>query len=154
MPKYNPVAIRRCVRREAETPDGQVLGVTKSFTRADETVWHPVVDTQTGEVVCDCPDHRFRRVRQARALGTVPNVMMPQTICKHALRLRDNCIRRGELVLMQDGSARPVDLQGIFDAPMFVPCDAPMATGAGFPDAFADEDALWWQQIEAAAPTA
>jgi putative SOS response-associated peptidase YedK len=82
---------RRLVRREAVTPDGQVIFKTHSFTRRDDTFWHPVVDVASGGVFCDCPDFRYRHAPHE------PDVTMPQHWCKHVMRAVDNCRRHGEL---------------------------------------------------------
>ena len=85
---------RRVVRRETITPDGQVLFKTHSFTRRDDTFWHPVVDLANGGVFCDCPDFRYRHAPHE------PDVSMPQHWCKHVTRAVDNCRRHGELEIV------------------------------------------------------
>lgn len=82
---------RRCVRRDHVAPGGQVLFQTKSFTRDDNTRWHPVVDVEAGPVFCDCPDFHFRHARHE------PDVLTPQFWCKHVARAVQNCKRHGEL---------------------------------------------------------
>ena len=60
--KYDPNAIRRCVRQTAEI-DGTYAFKTKSFTKS-EGEWHPVVEiTPEGEIhyECDCPDWIYRK---------------------------------------------------------------------------------------------
>jgi hypothetical protein len=82
---------RRHVLRDFVAPDGQVFFKTRSFTRDDYTRWHPVVDTETGHVLCDCPDFRYRHAEHE------PDVMTPQHWCKHLARAVKNCKRHGEI---------------------------------------------------------
>ena len=81
---------RRHVLRENEA-GGHVFFRTRSFTRDDATVWHPVVDIEQGYVHCDCPDFRYRHAIHE------PDVSTPQWWCKHLARAVANCQRRGEL---------------------------------------------------------
>ena len=82
---------RRHVLRESEA-GGHVFFRTRSFTRDDATVWHPVVDIEEGYVHCDCPDFRYRHAMHE------PDVSTPQWWCKHLARAVANCQRHGELV--------------------------------------------------------
>ena len=81
---------RRHVLRESEA-GGHVFFKTRSFTRDDATVWHPVVDVECGHVFCDCPDFRYRHAIHE------PDVSTPQWWCKHLRRAVANCKRHGEL---------------------------------------------------------
>lgn len=81
---------RRHVLRESEA-GGHVFFKTRSFTRDDATVWHPVVDVECGHVFCDCPDFRYRHAIHE------PDVSTPQWWCKHLRRAVANCQRHGEL---------------------------------------------------------
>ncbi len=82
---------RRHVLRQSEA-GGHVFFKTRSFTRDDATVWHPVVDVEEGYVHCDCPDFRYRHAIHD------PDVSTPQWWCKHLARAVANCQRHGELV--------------------------------------------------------
>ena len=82
---------RRHVLRESEA-GGHIFFKTRSFTRDDATVWHPVVDVEEGYVHCDCPDFRYRHAAHE------PDVSTPQWWCKHLARAVANCKRHGELV--------------------------------------------------------
>ena len=84
---------RRHVLRESEA-GGHIFFRTKSFTRDDATVWHPVVDVECGHVFCDCPDFRYRHAAHE------PDVSTPQWWCKHLRRAVANCQRHGELSLV------------------------------------------------------
>ena len=81
---------RRHVLRESEA-GGHVFFKTRSFTRDDTTMWHPVVDVEEGFVHCDCPDFRYRHAMHD------PDVSTPQWWCKHLARAVANCKRHGEL---------------------------------------------------------
>ncbi len=81
---------RRHVLRESEA-GGHIFFRTKSFTRDDATMWHPVVDVECGHVFCDCPDFRYRHAVHE------PDVSTPQWWCKHLRRAVANCKRHGEL---------------------------------------------------------
>lgn len=81
---------RRHVLRESEA-GGHVFFKTRSFTRDDATLWHPVVDVEEGYVHCDCPDFRYRHAMHE------PDVSTPQWWCKHLARAVANCQRHGEL---------------------------------------------------------
>ena len=81
---------RRHVLRENEA-GGHVFFKTRSFTRDDATIWHPVVDVEEGYVHCDCPDFRYRHAHHE------PDVSTPQWWCKHLTRAVANCQRHGEL---------------------------------------------------------
>lgn len=100
---YNPYAIRRCVRRQYQTPDGLIAFKTRSFTKR-RGVYHPAVDLRTGEVWCDCPDFRYRCQRFR------PSIAAGEAQCKH---LRRALRRLGRLHMLQ-GAAQP-SLQ--FDEP-------------------------------------
>ena len=94
-PEFRPDAPRfpgkrRHVLRESEA-GGHVFFKTRSFTRDDATVWHPVVDVECGHVFCDCPDFRYRHAIHE------PDVSTPQWWCKHLRRAVANCKRHGEL---------------------------------------------------------
>ena len=82
---------RRHVLRESEA-GGHVFFRTRSFTREDATMWHPVVDVEEGFVHCDCPDFRYRHAMHE------PDVSTPQWWCKHLARAVANCQRHGELM--------------------------------------------------------
>ena len=83
---------RRHVLRESEA-GGHVFFKTRSFTRDDATVWHPVVDVECGHVFCDCPDFRYRHAIHE------PDISTPQWWCKHLARAIANCRRHGELAV-------------------------------------------------------
>lgn len=87
--RYNPNAIRRCVRRTGNT-QGRVEFVTKSF-RNNDNQWKPIVDTQTGMVSCNCPDFEYRHKAHT------PNVHTTAHHCKHIKRAIANCQRHGEI---------------------------------------------------------
>lgn len=90
---YNPRKIRRCVRRQDETPAGQIIHLTKSFT-SDEVTYHPTVDVNTGYVECDCKDFEFRSSKHN------PHILStPTHLCKHSIDAILGCVRRGELEL-------------------------------------------------------
>ena len=56
-------AMRRQLRRDWRSDDGQIFFKMRSLTRDDDTRWHPVVDTGDGRVFCDCPDFHYRHAR-------------------------------------------------------------------------------------------
>ena len=78
-------AIRRCVRRTETLADGKVAFKTKSFTKDDGTTYEPIIDPETGEFSCTCPDHVYRR----RA-------------CKHIARAVANLFRSPGVMLASD----------------------------------------------------
>ncbi len=84
--------MRRQLRRDWHSPDGQVFFKMRSLTRDDDTRWHPVVDTGDGRVFCDCPDFHYRHARFR------PDVWMPQHWCKHVERAVNNCVKHGDLI--------------------------------------------------------
>ena len=84
--------MRRQIRRDWRSADGQVFFKMRSLTRDDDTRWHPVVDTGDGRVFCDCPDFHYRHARFR------PDVWMPQHWCKHVERAVDNCVKHGDLI--------------------------------------------------------
>jgi hypothetical protein len=89
--KYNPTAIRRCVRIADVAPDGIIVFTTKSFTKADvDDKWNPLVDVQTGAVSCSCPDFTYRKAKNHPHLHSED-----AALCKHLLRCRANLRRRG-----------------------------------------------------------
>lgn len=93
---YNARKIRRCVRRQEVTRDGQVISVTKSFTN-DEGKYHPTVDVNTGYVHCDCKDFEMRCGKHE------PHVLSaPSHLCKHSIDAILGCVRRGELELPKE----------------------------------------------------
>lgn len=87
--KFEPK--KRLVLRDWHSPEGQVFFQTRSFTRDDYTMWHPVVDLENGAVWCDCPDFRFRHSMHE------PSLNSPSHWCKHVARAVENCRRHGEL---------------------------------------------------------
>lgn len=90
--RYNPNAIRRCVRRDTAQPAGQVVFVTKSFTRADGPTHHPTVDAETGACFCTCEHFTYRLAKKN------PTVFSPDAdLCKHLLRAIENLARAGQL---------------------------------------------------------
>lgn len=72
--------LRRRVRQEQRIGD-QVLFKTKSFTKNDNTIWHPTIDVSNGHYHCDCPAYHF-------------NTREP---CKHCVRAALQLIAKGEL---------------------------------------------------------
>lgn len=91
--KEQAVPKKRLVLRDWVSPDRQVFFQTRSFTRDDYTMWHPIVDLSSGHVWCDCPDFRFRHAMHE------PDTKTPHHWCKHVARAVENCRRHGELVL-------------------------------------------------------
>ena len=81
MKSYNPYVIRRCVRREEQADSIQVF-VSKSFTK-DSGEYHPAIDTQTGDLICDCPDWVYRKSKTGE-------------MCKHLARAAANIKRAGK----------------------------------------------------------
>jgi hypothetical protein len=73
--------IRRCVRRNEILPDGKVTFQTKSFTKDDDTVYEPVIDPQTGEFSCTCPDHVYRHRACKHILRAVANLLRDKGVC-------------------------------------------------------------------------
>lgn len=141
MSKYQPFQVKRQCRRAGSAPDGIVMFSCYSFTKTGTTEKHSIeLDLKFGPVQCSCGDFRFRHAAHK------PDLTQPAHWCKHVARAVAHLVRDKELVLLQDGSARPSDL--IYSSPLYVPSSAPMATGADYQDAFADAD--WWQQWDAA----
>jgi len=82
MAKYDPYAIRRCVRQTVEI-EGTHGFVTKSFTKS-EGEYHPVIGTESGQWECDCPDWMYRKRRTGEP-------------CKHIRRALAQLARKGLL---------------------------------------------------------
>jgi hypothetical protein len=81
MKKYDPNAIRRQARHEHEL-DGVHAFRVKSMTKDDGTAWEPLIDAQTGEMSCTCPDWRYRKQKSG-------------TPCKHLAKALAQLERKG-----------------------------------------------------------
>ena len=85
---YNPHAVRRCVRVQAQTPQITVF-VSKSMTQADEADRYQPTIEANGSCRCNCNHFKFRL--------KFGNVFDANTQCKHLQRAVANLERRGEL---------------------------------------------------------
>jgi len=84
--RWDPNRYRRRVRFQDISASGEHHHITKSFTREDDTRYHPTINVLTGECFCDCPDFRFRRRREGglckhlnRVLISMQRRMRPKT---------------------------------------------------------------------------
>lgn len=78
---WNPALIRRQVREVATVAEIH-MGKTYSWTNQDD-VWHPIIDTATGECTCDCPDYIYRKGPKGQT-------------CKHIDRLAEQLTRKAK----------------------------------------------------------
>ena len=85
---YNPHAVRRCVRVQAQTPAITVF-VSKSMTQADDRDRYQPTIEANGSCHCNCGHFKFRL--------RFGNVFDASTQCKHLARAVENLKRRGEL---------------------------------------------------------
>jgi len=88
MAQYNRYAIRRTVRLQEAVNEVAVF-TTKSFTQpgADDC-YHPIVDTLTGDAICDCPHFVYRLAKHH------PTINDSEHLCKHLLRAVSTLKRR------------------------------------------------------------
>lgn len=102
---YNPCKIRRRVRHQMITSEGVAVGVTKSFSRDDGTVYHPIIDLHCGRVNCQCAHFEYRLARHHPTLRT------PQYWCKHIRREVGNLVRRGLLTIQDEQDQMPTIIE-------------------------------------------
>ncbi len=93
MPKYDPFAVRRCVRLTEVVNDEVAVFTTKSFTdpSSTEDKYHPCIDVATRQVACDCPHFAYRLARLNPTVDTTAGH------CKHLARAIETMRRRGLL---------------------------------------------------------
>ncbi len=93
---YNPHAVRRCVRVQAQTPQITVF-VSKSMTQADDADRYQPTIEANGSCRCNCNHFKFRL--------KFGNVFDANTQCKHLQRAVATLQRRGEMPVVVESSS-------------------------------------------------